>query len=177
MPHDRCHQPATARQNGSWYNATVSAPGTTPPFCSVRATVLQGEMPPFCSVQSTVLQGKMPPFCLAQCHRAPRHDATDRSATGLLARCNGPITIASVKTPPHVTLSIHMNHRCHGVMAGPLTSNEYNNEPLHPKRCKTTRHDNRGGPTSGARSHDWPAVQHPKRCKTTRSHIRNDTKL
>ena len=38
--------------------------------------------------------------------------------------------IASVKTLPHVTLSIPMNHRCHGVMAGHLTSDVCHDKPL-----------------------------------------------
>jgi len=36
--------------------------------------------------------------------------------------------LAFVKTPPHVTLSIPMNHRCHDVMAGPLTNERCHNK-------------------------------------------------
>ena len=87
-----------------WYDATDRPSHDATGLPPHEATELLGTMPPF---DATVLSStkemprtKLPPYS---------HDAT-----GLI--------IASVKTPPHVTLSIPMNHRCHGVMAGPLTS-------------------------------------------------------
>ena len=70
----------------------------------------------------------------------PPFDATVLSSTKEMPRTKLPpyshdatgLIIASVKTPPHVTLSIPMNHRRHGVMAGPLTSDGYRDEPLLP---------------------------------------------
>ena len=71
----------------------------------------------------------MPPFdatVLSSTKEMPRTKLLPYShdATGLI--------IASVKTPPHVTLSIPMNHRCHGVMAGTLTNDGCHDEPLLP---------------------------------------------
>ena len=90
-----------------------------------KATELQGAIPPHRPGQKNPAFRPIPLACLS-------NDATVLSFKQQHRTRNITSVLASVKTPPHVTLSIPMNHRCHGVMAGPLTSDRCHEESLLP---------------------------------------------